>query len=585
MDITTEFLAGRVLQIGGSTGQKKFYADSVNGQDTNPGTQTAPLRTLAALKAAVSGSGAILYLKRSSYWRENLDVSTLLKINIQAYGTGAAPIIDGTDVFTVWTKTTGRTNVYQASVTHDAIGTNRLTAYEDGTLLIRVADLPTCDSTPGSFVDAKGSDGSPLTMYIHPAAAGSPATNGHLYEITTRTYGLRGGTNCTVSGLQTQRVIDNNGSLDLVSQTGGNVSRCVGVWGTKHTIGMGSGSATDCVTLFADPPTSYEASSSSLVAYVPDGRGQTFAGVRCGAIGRYPAFNEWSDWITHGDTYPLDSFTLTQCWTVGLPFVGIGTQTGCYWKNVYGLSGSVALNQCLLNTSNNVSPLNGVTMTDCAVYTPSTGRTAEIFRVTGAASLSHCSMAGPNDYTPWFNNSSVGPLNVDHTVIQGGVYLLDVEAGMTYTGDYNVFGALNPYTGPVHLIYHGAAITTLAAWQAATGQDAHSVYLATADQVAGGANAFWLGWKNAASGTDLTTVGPAVGDFRVNPNAPVYSADGTAHIGTFQDGTPITQAGPQNHLDWNARASAVGAPVAWPVVPATLTDAQTYISSPTQWRS
>ena len=126
---------------------------------------------------------------------------------------------------------------------------------------------------------------------------------------------------------------------------------------------------------------------------------------------------------------------------------------------------------------------------------------------------------------------------------------------------------------------------TLADWQTATsGQDANSVYILPADQVAGGANALWLGYTEAAALTDLATIGPAVGDFRINPSARVYGGDNTAYIGTYADGTtPITEAGPQLHWNWNTRAAVAGPPTRWPDVPETLAESRTYISDPAAW--
>jgi hypothetical protein len=168
----------------------------------------------------------------------------------------------------------------------------------------------------------------------------------------------------------------------------------------------------------------------------------------------------------------------------------------------------------------------------------------------------------------------------NHCVIDAAGGQLSVGNGVPYAGDYNVFtrwrhpdgsaaGAMNGWFG-------NASRLTLAAWQAATGQDVHSVTLKASDQVSGGANAFYLG-------TALATGGPEVGDFRINPNARVYGGDLTEYIGTFPDGTPITDAGPQTHWDWDERAIAAGPPTRTPVFPPTLAEMRSYITAPEAW--
>lgn len=107
--------------------------------------------------------------------------------------------------------------------------------------------------------------------------------------------------------------------------------------------------------------------------------------------------------------------------------------------------------------------------------------------------------------------------------------------------------------------------TRLADWQAATGHDAHSVWLTDAQ-----AAAFFLG-------------DPREGDARINPAAEVTAADGTVYVGTFPDGTPITEAGPQAHWDFSRHAPAPGPPTRWPVAPRTLDDAKRYVRDPRAW--
>lgn len=71
-----------------------FYVDAEAGNDENPGTQAAPFRTLAR-GARELRPGVALLLRRGSHFQgENLTVASD-SVFIGAYGTGAAPVVDG----------------------------------------------------------------------------------------------------------------------------------------------------------------------------------------------------------------------------------------------------------------------------------------------------------------------------------------------------------------------------------------------------------------------------------------------------------------------------------------------------------
>src|SRR5690606_11162811 len=99
----------------------------------------------------------------------------------------------------------------------------------------------------------------------------------------------------------------------------------------------------------------------------------------------------------------------------------------------------------------------------------------------------------------------------------GSFYHVHVPTGVALgASDFNIYFSLSE-GGNGHTfrgLYDNTTYTTLASWQAATGQDANSVYL-TAEQAAD----FFLG-------------DPTKGDFRINPNAAVTGGDGTVYVGT-----------------------------------------------------
>jgi hypothetical protein len=205
---------------------------------------------------------------------------------------------------------------------------------------------------------------------------------------------------------------------------------------------------------------------------------------------------------------------------------------------------------------------------------------------TTALTMDHVSLLSNSGGKLSLGTGTMSSITQTYCVITGAnqaqTYLAVKPSGIPYSGDHNVFwrNTSSAFIG----LYEGSGVTTLSDWQTRTGQDANSVTLATNDQVAGNSMAFWLGWSLAEPGTDLTTVGPALGDFRINRNARVYSGAGVPYIGTFPDGVPITAAGPQGHWDFNLCAPLSGPPPAWPVIPLTMPQCKSYIADPKAWR-
>ena len=226
-----------------------------------------PCRTIARLLAVAPPAAANVFLARGSYWREQLYVAAsaartlpgglLNGAKVLAYGSGRRPVLDGADVIPAssWTKTVGRTNVYQATVnTAGVIGRpgigNRIwenwtsqtywtprTVYAlgarvtygphqyeaitagtsaaapapgptgfgqditDGTVhwkfiggrLLYVADQATLDATPGSWTGPTRPSGGSDVIYVHPSDSSDPAASGKVYEVPMRMWGVNGG--------------------------------------------------------------------------------------------------------------------------------------------------------------------------------------------------------------------------------------------------------------------------------------------------------------------------------------------------------------------------------------------------------
>jgi hypothetical protein len=570
-------------QITGSV-----YVDSRNGDDTNDGTGPSTAKRTLTAAAGLLGPGSVLHLVRGSHWRETLVVSAN-RARVQAFGEGDPPVIDGADVVSGWTPVPGASRVWQTEVTHEGYGTHRLTVYEDGELLTRVPDRNTCEQTAGSFVDIKGGDGSPLVVQIHPRGGDNPDSNGRTYEVSRRLYALRiDAHGVTVSGVETLRQIHNDGSLAAVPLTGVEVDKTLMADGTKHNAVIGSGTIRDSIAYGSDEVTALEPSNIAFTFHMPDPSGESVTVERVGTIGI-----EGGDFLAHNSgSGAYASITLRQIWGIdtrfpSLPDPSFGTTLdGAFYRGGVSLPVNVPITRMLaiLPPASGASNLYGSTRyTDCAIFAEdrySVANYDEILRANsdGTIVLDHLAIAGPRTYSTVFGLAGMtnGSLASHGCVFFGGQAHLKIASGATYAGDHNVFHTTHPDTAfELFCERSGTAHTTLSGWQAATGQDASSVWLKDEDQT--GANAFWLGISSGLNN------GPVDGDWRINPHARVYNAAGAALTGTFADGTPITRAGPQTHWDWNARTAKPGPARSWPRVPETRADSRAYIRDPAGW--
>lgn len=193
-------LADDVVSATGSGG---WYADSVAGNDSNSGRfGNAPLRTLTALLAKPPVAGETVHLAGGSTFRAEL-TGLVPGVTVQPYGAGARPIVDGRDVASAgaFTKTGGRTNVYQIAWTHgfdSGGGKCQHRAWEAGAMMRRVAwtgnlsnDLATLDALPGGFLANIPTAGGPDTIYIHPIGNTDPRSDGKQYQFTQRRWAVQ----------------------------------------------------------------------------------------------------------------------------------------------------------------------------------------------------------------------------------------------------------------------------------------------------------------------------------------------------------------------------------------------------------
>lgn len=107
-----------------SSSYHAYYVDSVGGNDSNDGTsESSPWRTIAKVNAGSFAPGDHILFKRGDVWRELLAISSSGQegnpIVIDAYGSGAAPIVSGADFVpqSAWKLCSDcQKNVWQANV-------------------------------------------------------------------------------------------------------------------------------------------------------------------------------------------------------------------------------------------------------------------------------------------------------------------------------------------------------------------------------------------------------------------------------------------------------------------------------------
>lgn len=575
--------------------------------------RSAAKQTLASAVSLLGSRAGQICLNADSSWNESLSLT--VSRDVSSAGKGEPPVISGADTVTGWTAE-GTANVWQKTGwTHDVpSGTERFIVIEDGKILTRVADVATCSSTPGSFVDVRGSSGSPITLKIHATGGGNPNTNGKTYEATKRWLGLESKANVAIDvqgPVECRVACTNNGPFYALGTA--RVSQVLATYGTKHNFFLANGYARDCISYLADIPTSDEGSNTIYVSYMNDPTGKSYTYERCGAIqplGGGTALSGHTCFFAHSATAGVNyaSGTIRQCWGMGAVYGGHAggatsiTEQGCYWRALGFISSSNFshttsqtmgyIYKTYDGATGSTNVFVGRTLTDCAYFFEkriSTDATA--CRISsGANTITRTALvmggAGASNANCFESVATSGSLTVNNSIIAGfSGNLLNVPSGVAYTGDYNIFWTDNEFNPTVGFngVYRGTSYTTLSGWQGATAQDKNSVYVLVADQAAGNAGALFLAWAKAAGGTNLNTIGPAIGDFRLNPSAKVYNGAGTALTGTFADNTPITKAGPQSYWDWNKRASVTGPPTAFPNVPKSLAECRKYISAPDAW--
>jgi hypothetical protein len=597
---------------GGGAFVPDFYVDSVNGSDSNDGlTALTAFQTLSKARTEVlaRGSGTNLALVSGSDWREALNFGATTGITVGVVGTGSPPIIRCTDIATGWTQpdAVNFPNVwYLPNWISESIANNFLLAvYEDSIELVNLtSDLATLNATPGRTLITTSPDGNDI-LYLHTSDSGNPNTNGKLYEASKRQAAIytatsTNGYNLSVLG----PVLGYNASSSagaFISTSVINYNRIASV-DSRRGCYLAQGTVTDCIFRGSTPRRN--AGDSNLAVFFTTIPG-TFPGsvVRTGfLVGDNPdktGYEDVAGLFSHNDQPGVThSCTATQCWFVGLASAGGFRGTGISYTAPY------IKNSGPFNLTTGTTPADppvtyglmsgGIANAGLASWDAkhsfyhSCSYDNKPIRIANGFEIHNCVWISTNGSTGCMQPISTGINNLDLrnsiflSINANALPLVDLNTNTGYTGDYNIFGTFRA-DFRIRCRYNGVTYQTLAAWQTATGQDANSAYILPADQTIGGANALFLAWAEASSGT-LADHGPAQGDFRINPDARVYSSADVAYIGEFPDGTPlVANVGPQFHWDWNTRGVVAGPPTRWPVVPESEADQAAYIADPAAW--
>jgi hypothetical protein len=473
-----------------------YYANSVTGSDSNPGTSSlAPFATIAKL-LTVWQAGQSVGLAKGSTWREEL----LYPGNssaVYAYGaSGNKPILDASDIIpnASWTKTGGRTNVYEFAVVLPARSgeVSFTNCWENDVNLALVADVATCDATAGSYYIAAHEGAQ--TLYIHAPGSTDPIANGKTYTYSKRHTAAMAFdyTGCTISGVRTQKNHSESGSLKMGQESAIINPDCY--YGSKHNCYMRHGSNvtggtfaeayyTSGATLLVlndDTPAGENSTISGATFVISTAYSANYGGFTChkntsGAFGTVTfddcTFDNLNAAVSFLDIAAAavtncDFDDCTEC--VRTSTAVVHTVTGC---TCTGTARGTLIGTAVVGATANV--------TSCTVNTSSATRGISIIHNNTTLTVTNSSITGTG-YT-----ATVGAILVN-TGVTGAVVTvngttLNVNAGNnyrflaapTYVGNNNTF----ILTGAPELsIRNGASTyTTIADWRTASSQDANSV--------------------------------------------------------------------------------------------------------------
>lgn len=166
------------------------YYVSNAGSDSNDGTTTSTTwATLDKVNGTSFAPGDSVLFRRGDIWIGALRASSSgtsgRPIIYGAYGAGDQPIISCSSPVSGWSKTSGRTNVYEAAASGGDIDAIWASSWfcvwqSDYRRCEKVASVAACDASAGSCYYDTATD----TLYVHTVASSNPASDGLAYWVT-----------------------------------------------------------------------------------------------------------------------------------------------------------------------------------------------------------------------------------------------------------------------------------------------------------------------------------------------------------------------------------------------------------------
>ena len=201
-------IAGCPGGSGSTTVAQSYYVDATNGNDLYGGnSESAPWKTLGKVSSSSFQTGTTIYLKRGETWYEQLVIPSS-GVSVDAYGSGALPVIDGSfDIGnTGWAAEGG--NVYSMSVTV-ASGEGLGNVSENDTLLNFVAWNSSCSTTLASAAVGSYSYAYPNVVCLKVATNPNLIANinAYPYRASRKLYGISAisKSNISIKNVQIQR--------------------------------------------------------------------------------------------------------------------------------------------------------------------------------------------------------------------------------------------------------------------------------------------------------------------------------------------------------------------------------------------
>lgn len=159
-----------------------YYVDSVNGSDSNPGTQAKPKQHLSAIPSLRPGQS--VGLKRGGVWRETLNLGASgtagNPVRYGAYGTGTPPLLTGADIIPLWTPELSKTGSYTFTAYYAAASVEPHFVSDNTTPLVRIASKASL--APGAWWWDSA------TKRIYTRLPGDTNPSAHTMEASRRPY-------------------------------------------------------------------------------------------------------------------------------------------------------------------------------------------------------------------------------------------------------------------------------------------------------------------------------------------------------------------------------------------------------------